>query len=329
MSDVITSAAISGLASLGVAGMSGGRHRDHERMIERENIQRNWAKAMSDLSHTRSIELATLGNEMDIANQKEMFDYRINQGKAAGLTPFEMFLGPAGGAGGGTNGTGATLGNQPGVTTAAQIQAGQQAFNARTQMEIARLNNETSLKQSAIQASAQLGTAAIQSSATKYSAGMSADASQYQAELKYKIDHKRLVLDRERFEKVDLPQAAANIKKTEQETKELINRVATSDPEFMIMMKRLQMGPQNVLVEYAINNYGFNPLDKESVSRASAEMKRNFLGLVLGSQSVAVRELFGTSLASGMAVGQGLETLGNVYTGYMNKWGFDPQGYVK
>jgi hypothetical protein len=285
-------------------------------------LDRQWNAEQSELAHERALERTILGNDLDMENQKEMFDYRINQGKEAGLTPYEMFMGPAGGAGGGTTGSGSVLGNQPGQLAAAQMQARAQAASNRTELLAAQMQNRTQLAQSAISAAAQLGTAKIQSGANIESSNISADASKYKTDLDFLMNSRKLALTRERFNRIDLPQAAANIGKTYQETKELINRVATSDPEFMVMMKRLQMGPQNVLVEYAINNFGFNPLDKESVQNASNEKKRNFLGLVLGSQSVAVREAFGTSMGLGMGYGQAKDTLGNMFRDLKDKYGF-------
>ena len=47
-----------------------------------------------------------LGNRLDLANQQKMFDYRIRKGQEAGMTPYEMYMGPAAGAGGGTTGSG-------------------------------------------------------------------------------------------------------------------------------------------------------------------------------------------------------------------------------
>jgi hypothetical protein len=290
--------------------------------------QMAFTREENNRAYQRSINMMNLGNTWDMQNQKEMFDYRINQGIDKGMTPYEMFMGPAAGAGGGTTGSGATLGSQPAKLAASSVQASTARLAASTEIQKAKMDMASKVITAGIQANTQKEVAEMQTGATRYSADKSSDASQYSAELQYKMKHKELVLSRERFETVDLPMAAANIGKTEQETKEIINRVATSTPEFVVMMKRLQMGPQNILVEYAINNFGFNPLDKGSVEKASEEQKRNFLGLVLGSQSVAVRELFGASMATGMAVGQAKDTIGNAQKDYLKSWGFDSKGFL-
>lgn len=287
---------------------------------------RRLIRSENEKAREHSIGLTKLGNELDMANQKEMFDYRISQGLEAGMTPFEMFMGPAAGAGGGTTGSGNTLGSQPAKLAQNTVQAANAQLQAQTATRNQMIQAAAQLGTAKIQAESQQKVAATQAGASIGAAGISADASQYKAELEYKIRHKELVLNNKRFEKVDLPQAAANIGKTEQETAKLINDTATSAPEFVKMLKRLQMGPQNVLVEYAISNYGFNPLDEKSVSNATNQQKRNFLGLVLGSQSHAVRELFGASLAAGTGIGSARDTLGNAYESYMNKFGFDKKG---
>jgi hypothetical protein len=269
----------------------------NRRLVKREN----------ELARGHSIDMVKLGNELDMANQKEMFDYRIQQGKAAGMTDYEMFMGPAAGAGGGTTGSGSTLGNQP-----AQL-----AANA-TQAANARLQAQTQLGTAMIQASAQRDVAKTQAEATTDAAGINADANQYKAELEYKIKHKQLVLNEKQYVK-DLAVAAANINKTNQETAKLINETATSDPKFVQMMRRLQMGPQNILVEYAINKYGFNPLDPKSVQNSTDEMKRNFLTLVLGYDSRIAKEAFGIDLRQEMLPGQ-VQSLGNSLKGILPEW---------
>jgi hypothetical protein len=268
---------------------------------------RKLVKSENDLARKHGIKMVKLGNELDMANQKEMYDYRIQQGKAAGMTDYEMFMGPAAGAGGGTTGSGQTLGNQP-----AQL-----AANA-TQAANARLQAQTQLGTAMIQANAQRDVAKTQAEATTGAAGITADATQYKAELEYKIKHKQLVLDEKQYQK-DLAIAAANINKTNQEAAKLINETATSDPKFVQMMRRLQMGPQNILVEYAINKYGFNPLDPESVKKSTDEMKRNFLTLVLGYDSRIAKEAFGIDLRQELMPGQ-VQSLGNSLKDVLPEW---------
>jgi hypothetical protein len=267
--------------------------------------ERRWHSREAEKSFGRSKEMLTLGNELDMANQKEMFDYRIQKGRDAGLTPFEMFLGPAGGAGGGTTGSGQTLGNQPGQMAEAKI-------SARTQLAAQEQQQQTALLQTLMQTEAQKEVATIGAQATTGAAGISADANQYAAELNYKLKHKSLVLDTKRLENIDLPMAAYNMQKSLQETRLLINQVAANEREFLIMMKRLTMAAPNVLVEYAINEYGFNPLNKNEVRNATAQQKRNFLGLMLASQSNVAKEFAGSAYTAAAAANQTVDNVRSV-----------------
>jgi hypothetical protein len=299
-------ASAAGSLALGALGNSASKTQGkwNRRLVRREN----------ELARAHSIDMVKLGNQLDMTNQKEMFDYRIQQGLDSGMTAYEMFMGPAAGAGGGTTGSGSTLGNQPAKLAANATQAA----NARMQAATAQMQAQTQLGTAMIQANAQRDVAKTQAEATKDAAGINADANQYKAELEYKINHKQLVLNEKQYQK-DLAVAAANINKTNQEASKLINETATSDPKFVQMMRRLQMGPQNILVEYAINKYGFNPLDPKSVEKSTDEMKRNFLTLVLGYDSRIAKEAFGIDLRQEMMPGQ-VQSLGNSLKGVLPEW---------
>jgi hypothetical protein len=264
---------------------------------------RRLVKSENALARTHSIDMVKLGNELDMANQKEMFDYRIQQGREAGMTPYEMFMGPAAGAGGGTTGSGNTLGNQP-----AQL-----AANA-TQAANARMQAQTQLGTAMIQANAQRDVAKTQAEATTGAAGISAEQSKYNADLQFLVNSRKLNLDKQRFFNIDLPQAALNLSKTAQETLKLVNEVATSDPEYMLMMKRLTMAAPNVMLEMAINSAGFDPLKKDEVANATLEQKQYLMGLLLASQSTIAKEVMGTAWTTGAAIESVKNTLGRGFS---------------
>ena len=222
-------------------------------------------------------EQITLGNQLDLSNQKEMFDYRINQGVEAGMTPYEMYMGPAAGAGGGTTGSGQTLGNAASQKNVAAIQAQQQQRNQFAQ-------NATALAQTKMQTDAQRDVAEI--SAGVQTRGQDIDQA---------IREGALELDRERLNKIDLPQAAATLKKTEQETRKLINEVVTSNPKFLTAMKQLSMGHQNLLVELFLRDQKISLSDPDSFMSKSAEERAAILTKLIALSSNVYSEAKGAA----------------------------------
>lgn len=222
-----------------------------------------------------------LGNQLDMQNQKEMFDYRIQQGMAAGMTPYEMYMGPAAGAGGGTSGSGATLGNQP-----------MQAAQANIQQQTALQQQETELKKTA-----------MQTEATKYAADKAAEAqtgvAQMQTETQKLIAANQLQFNEKTYLNVTLPEASAKIGKTEAETDKLLNEVVTSTPEFVKFMKMLSMGVDNTLSAFLQNMDGYNLVDPGSVAKIPEHKRKEILAMLLAIQSGTLKNVEGLKKVGG------------------------------
>ena len=244
-----------------------------------------------------------LGNEMDLQNQKEMFDYRIDQGLSHGLTTWEMFLGPAGGAGGGTTNSGQTLGN------AANEQIAQTRAN-KMQMQENAADRATALAQTQMQTNAQTKTAQIAANATTGAAQISAAAQN----LKTAIEEKRLALDTRNFEEVILPQASIELDISKEQLEQQINATAQSTPEWNLMMKRLTMGMDNLMVEFVVKTTGIDPTDQKSIDSASLEERKKFLMLTAALSSTAYKEAAGLAEFYGKQTGL-KEGLGNALSG--------------
>lgn len=229
----------------------------------------------------------TLGNDLDLRNQKEMFDYRINQGLSAGMTPYEMYMGPAGGAGGGTTGSGQVLGNQAG---AQQLES--QRLNQAD--EIARRENTadrvTDLAKTAMQTEAQKDVAEISAGATLGAAGISAEASRYQADLVNKIQQGQLDLSTRSFEEDTLPRLAAMLELNEYEVKLKIEQIATNTPKFKRAQLLLQMGVDNTTNTLLQKRFGINPANDEEIQALSEEQFRNVLAVFTAAGSTIHRE---------------------------------------
>lgn len=233
-----------------------------------------------------------LGNELDLKNQKKMFDYRIKQGRRHGMTSYEMFMGPAAGGGGGTSGSGQTLGN-----------AGTQAINsiraAKVQSDIAERENQrdraTSLMQTAMQVSGQKDVANI-------NAGTQTRGQDLQKEIADNV----LSLNQRELEEVKIPQAAQALKLSKQQLQTEINKTATSEPKFQQAMKQLSMGPANLLVELTLRDEGISLADDSFQKLSDADRKRILDKLVSLSSSLYIETSGATS-----TVKKPLEYVGN------------------
>ena len=225
-------------------------------------------------------DMLQLGNTLDMQNQRSMFDYRIQRGMDEGLTPFEMFLGPAGGAGGGTSGSGAVLGNT----------AMHQEMMKRDQQ------NNVINKQLAV----DLLKTKMQTDAQKDVAGITAGASRYQTDVMSAIQAGTLKLNKDRYDNIDLPQAASKLNLTRAQTEKALNEMVTSSAEFQEHMKRLSMGVDNMVVEYVQNMYGFKVTDKQSIQALGKQKQKEILSLLIGLGSTLQKEVSGVqSLGSG------------------------------
>ena len=221
------------------------------------------------------------GNKLDMKNQKEMFDYRINRGLKHGMTPYEMFMGPAAGAGGGTSGSGQTLGN-------AATQAANSIRAAKAQSDIAEREGQrdraTSLMQTAMQTKAQTDVAHI-------NAGTQTRGQDIQKEIADNV----LSLNQRELEEVKIPQAAQALKLSKQQLQTEINKTATSAPKFQQAMKQLSMGPANLLVELTLRDEGISLSDDSFNKLSDSDRKRILDKLVALSSSLYVETAGATS----------------------------------
>ena len=299
--------------------------------------QAHWRdRGFLDQSQKNVLEQITLGNQMDMSNQKEMFDYRINQGIQAGMTPYEMYMGPAAGAGGGTSGSGNTLGNS-------QVQKDQQIVSQAMQREENIADRELALMQAKLQAETQIGTSQIAAEASKYQANASllgnvgataagmynvqeqTKTQRYTAEIAAEIQQGKLDLDTRTYEETLKPAAAANIGKTEKETEKLLNEIATSTPEFVRQMKKWSMGVDNMMVEYFSSVYGVDITNPDSIRRIPKSRRKEFLAAVMAFQSNIGKEMAGIGQSDaaqgiGSALGIGASILGNIPSDFFSGW---------
>lgn len=147
-----------------------------------------------------------------------------------------------------------------------------------------RVNNKEIAQ---IQADAQVKSAEATSGATKYS-----------ADTQKMIADGRLKLDYDVYRNVTLPMTAQAIGKTKAETQKILNEVVTSEKEFVLYMKKLSMGVDNMIVEYFQTHEGFDitkpetyPKDKDKRRWLLSQMVA--LNASLGKNIETIQALFG------------------------------------
>ena len=245
-----------------------------------------------------TIDLVNLGNNLDLRNQREMFDYRLAAGEERGLTAVELFGSPASSPGGGTTGSGATLGNA----------ASQQAMQSQ-QLE---QQNRLSLQQLGIQTGAQLQQTKMQTDAQKEVARIQSGVTERGQDINQEIAQQTLALKREELQNT-VRQTTALIGKTEAETRKVVNEVATSDPKFVTAMKQLSMGPANLLVELTLRHHGI-ALSDESFTNLPETKRQEILDQLLALSSTAYVEGQGGKALGGGAVEGAKDIVQSIWT---------------
>ena len=295
--------------------------RDHNRDMSRE--QRAYDKEMQEAGWAHDLDFqkqgqkntlkqVRLGNKLDMANQKEMFDYRIEQGLEHGMTAYEMFMGPAAGAGGGTTGSGNTLGNSQTQRDALALQNKQarqeNARNRQTQLLQTAMQAEASIKSSEIAANSQLvsslGSSAMSANASKYSADQSAAASQYGADtaattqmkvarINEQIAHKNYSLKSTELYQVTIPMAAAELKIKDYQAEKAFNEITTSSPKYQKALKLMTMSTDNSINYMLQSRFGVDVTSKKEMQSLSTKEFKNVLAVFIAAGSSINRELQG------------------------------------
>ena len=195
---------------------------------------------------------ARLGRDLDVEAQQEMFDFRLNRAKEAGLTNVEAFGSPASGAGGGTGAATTTLGNSA-ASSGAQMRS--DAIKQKIASEENQKDRMAMLAQTAMQTETQKEVAETQAGATTGAAQISADAALQNKLVDKAIADGRLALDRDTLNE-NIKLISSQVDLNRQEIQKKIHETATADPKFVTAMKQLSMGPANLLVELTMRHHG-------------------------------------------------------------------------
>lgn len=279
----IATAGLESGAATGAGALVGGVLGKSDGAIKRRAREQYWRQVdLGKRSYKRTRNAMKLGNQLDMQNQKEMYDYRIQSGLDAGMTPYEMYVGSsAGGAGGGTTGSGATLGN-------AASQQGMQAAEAQNQLYMQRQQQEYDRESRTADRMTQLMMTKMQTDTQKDVANINAGTQQRGQDIQKEIADNVLSLNQRELEDVKIPQAAAAVNLSKQQLQTEINKTATSSAKFQTAMKQLSMGPANLLVELTLRDEGISLNDDSFQKLSDKDRKRILDKLVALSSSVYI-----------------------------------------
>ena len=243
--------------------------------------------ATTALDYTLGKKKAKYSLGRDYRSKAKYEDLMHSRAMDRGLTEQEYYGSPAAGGAttGGPGGAGAVLGNE---------RSFQDFFGKSLMMR----GQDIELQKTKMQTDAAIETAKISAGATTGAATIGAGASRYAADIQKRIAENKLELSNREFNQVTLPAAAANIGKTEQETKKLINEVVTSTPEFQRSKILLQMGVENTIQTALLQRFGVDITSKEAMAKLTDQQFRNVLAVLVGVGSHANRELQGLGSAA-------------------------------
>lgn len=227
------------------------------------------------------------------ARQGASMDYRYGLKKEAalwdraqerGLTPQEYYGSPApGGAANFSSGGGQIIGNQAG-------QMAQQALQLGQQQRENEKNRQT-----------QLAQTQIQSDTAKYVADTQAGTQKRGQDINREVADRAYNLDERKFQEVTLRESASNLNVKEQQIAKAVNEVITSSPKWLMMMKNLTMGSENMWVQSYIEHTGINPItDPESFKKLPKSEREKFLLGFLAFGSSTTKEVSGISALLGL-----------------------------
>ena len=212
-----------------------------------------------------------VGNQLDLDNQKSMFNYRMQQGAEMGLTPVELFGSPASGSGGGTTGSGSTLGNS---MSQQQMQGQQLDQQFQQQMQTLGVQAATQLEQTQMQTDAQRDVAEIQ-------AGVQERGQDIQA----MIANNKLELDRRQLEEIAIPDLQNKTNLNAEQIKVAINEAANTDPAWVRKKTVMQLGVDNGIQNLILGKLNLDLTNPEQIQSLTDQQYSDALTALLSASS--------------------------------------------
>ncbi len=211
-----------------------------------------------------------MGHEEDTKSFKDRAQYSWDQAKERGLTPQE-FYGSSAAGGSSSSGGAQVLGNS-------QDKANQ--INQQQHQETKERNKDrmTQLKV------AQIGAGNVQ---------LQTDTTKRGQDFTYDIQQKNYQLAQQKLQQIELPKLKAELKISSQQFKQMTNQIATSTPKFMLYMKKLSMGVDNMMVEFLQHSFGIDITDPKSVQGMSPSRRAAFINATAAINSSVFKEAAG------------------------------------
>ena len=236
-----------------------------------------------------------LEQEYNAYRRQENWDWRKAEDR--GLTPQEYY-GSAAAGGSAPTGAVQTLGN------------------AKTQMDVQKRQAASNAFSQAYAADIELQKTKMQTDAQIKSSQIAADATLGVGQLNRATGSEQNILNRERYENIDLPAAQQKLKLSKAETEVRINEVATTKPKFVMALKRLSMGPDNLKAELLQNMKNVDVTNREQIQAMSEKERQEFLAFLVANSSRSNQELEGVLQAGAGIVDDWVSVLDSIFQTY-------------
>ncbi len=215
-----------------------------------------------------------MGHDEDTRSFKDRAQYSWEQAKGRGLTPQEFYGSSAAGGSASTGGA-QVLGNS-------QDKANQISQSQHQETKERNKDRMVQLQQTKMQTDTSRAVAEIQSGTTKRG-----------QDYTYDIANKNYKLAKQKLQQIELPKLQADLKISSQQFKKLSNEIATSKPKFMLYMKKLSMGLDNMMSEFLQQSFGIDITSKESVQGMTPSERAAFIQATAAINSTAFKTAAG------------------------------------
>ncbi len=247
------------------------------------------------------------GHKLDNQYRSLAESAQWDKAEERGLTPQEYYGSGASGAPS-VSGGATVLGNN-------QTALDSQRIQASTQMRNAAAERANKLLQTKIQSDTQIKSAQISAGATTRGQDITQTTQTRGQDLQNAIATKNYALAKKRLDTIETPKLLQELKISAQQFKKLTNEIATSKPKFMLYMKKLSMGVDNMMVEFLQHAYGVDITDPKSVQAMTQQQRAAFLQHAAAINSSVFKQAAGLGLTTRGISEPWKDRLLNVFSG--------------
>ena len=231
----------------------------------------NDVQSMSTEDKQWQLDMVRLGNQMDLKNQNLAYDHRLTRMKEHGLTSVEMFGSPGSSPGGGTTGSGATLGNM----------ANQQSMQTRQLQQ----QQNMAARQQAAQSATALAQTKMQTDAQRDVAEINAGVTERGQDIQAMIANNRLELDKRQLEEIAIPDLQNKTNLNAEQIKVAINEAANTDPEWVRKKTVMQLGVDNGIQNLILGRLNLDLTNPDQIAKLTDAEYSDALTALLSASS--------------------------------------------